>query len=192
MYIFITGLTFKSTSFACVLPMTASLRSFSLNLISFKWVSIGSMSIKREVIRLISIMFDSLTFLSLFSLILSFIGCRCIKISRIRSELTATMNRLLNFNRISLVTFFVLCLVVEFRCIWMIGITRLIVWRLTLLTSIVDSVGRFKKVRIIVIFVEDIHAFAWLFCWNVISFVKMMVCGISLELNMPRRTMVFF
>ena len=61
---------------------------------------------------------------------------------------------------------------------------------LALIGFVICPVSRFKEVRIVVVLVQGVGAFVDSFDCDIVGLVKMMICGVTFELDMSRRTVV--
>ena len=89
------------------------------------------------------------------------------------------------------IAFFILCLVIKFVFIWLIGIFCFIVSRLVMISSVISSVCRLQELRVIMALVYNIATIFISFYRNIIRFVKMLVGCFCLKGDMCRGTVMF-
>ena len=168
----------------------AAVLGSSLDLILLVKVTVGCVSVKRQVVRLVGIVFLELTLFSRFSLKLGFVGSGSIEPGRIGSKLSWARSGFSYLYFVLHVAFIVLGLIIKLGRIGLIGVSRLVLGRFVPFLFVVCSVGWVEEGGVIVNFIERIAAFLDPFDLNVMGVVEFLIGCATTEGHMPGRTMV--
>ena len=139
----IAGSAFKSSIVALVPAFAASLRPLCSYLIFFEVVSVGGVSVKRQIVLLICIVLLGPIRRPLFSLELGAIGSRSIKPSWVFVVAVVAVPGGLEMCLTGSKALVVLSLSIKFGLVGLVGIARLVVRRLLAHRFIVDRIGGF-------------------------------------------------
>lgn len=185
----ISRFSFKSGTTFLIRTLT-SFRSFSKNFIFFKIVIVSSISIKRNFILLIIIVF--LIYRLLDMLFFEIISISSSGIKFISSLLKMILvGTIFNWNFMRRITLIVLCLTIKFVLIWLVCIFCLIFCRLYLESFEIRCVCRLQKLRVVMTLIYTITTLFSSLRRNIIRFVKMLIRCFSLKLYMRGRTVMF-
>ena len=174
----------KFSCTARIPPVTASTRSFALNVIFLVVISIGCVLVERSTVCLIRVVLLQLTLFPLLSLKSWLICRRCLKSSWTWPELGSAGGRLLNFDLIRNIGLFVLCFIVKFGSIGLVPIFELVASRFPIFLLIVYTIGGPQNFRVIATLAQLISALPSSFNWNVMGLVELVIGCVSVEWDM--------